>query len=116
MLDASIWNEWVRTRPAGVRAFIAVYLTPCAFCYRMEGNEGHYRLVSIAEPLLDDDPCTVTLLHGADSYLAGFAVFGIPGELLVPCDCGDWEEPSDEDIARSKLMVAALAAAKKEDH
>jgi hypothetical protein len=82
------WREWVASRPENVRVW-AEKLPPC--CYRHAGQpSGHYWLYSF--DVGQDDTVTVKLVHGSDSFMPGFAVFGVDPADLIPCNCSGWLE------------------------
>ena len=86
--------EWIASRPAVVKVAISK-CPPWIPCYRMKDNRGHYAIVSYGEPL-DDSSSRLTIAHGRDSYLAGIGVFGIDPDDMIPCGCGEFEWPTDE--------------------
>lgn len=97
--------EWIESRPPAVKE-VAKKLNPFT-CYRLKDNPGHYSLYSILEPK-GTGPCTVTIIHGHDSYLAGIRVFDINPDDLASCNCGQWESPTDQDILDRELELPAM--------
>jgi len=77
-------------------------------CYRSTENpRHHYRIYSYNENL------TVTLIHGDDSSLPGVNTFGQPAEQLIACDCGKWEWPTEENIARTRERTERTGAKRR---
>lgn len=85
------WQEWVASRPAGVRA-VAERFDPWSL-YRMKSTGQRVTIVSFGEPL---DGCPVTLtvwVSGKFNFtIPDLQVFGIDPDDLEPCDLPGPEE------------------------
>lgn len=96
-------EKWIAALPPEVRNLASrcpVYVP----CYRMTGNAGHYQLLSYAQSLVGLPPA-LTLLHGEDSFEPGVAVIGVPPEEVIPCGCGEWKPPTDDQINMTRLAA-----------
>lgn len=103
------WDAWVAERLPAVRA-IAEKFPPWVCLRGTNGREnGHYLVLAYEEPK-DDGPITLKIAHGADSFMPGFSVFGVPAEDLTPCGCGEWAWPSEEQAHESCATVDAFKA------
>jgi hypothetical protein len=74
-----------------------------ATCYRMKGNDGHYRIKGLDADA--DGHVTVQLIHGRDSYMPGVFVYGVETDELQRCACGRWEKPLPEQIEETKRWL-----------
>jgi len=72
-------------------------------CYRMEGNDGHYRISGLTGDA--DGNITAEVVHGRDSYFPGLLVFGIHLTELVPCNCGKLERPTKAQMVETKRKM-----------
>ena len=76
-------------------------------CYKCDGM-GHYIIHSYSNH--PDGSVTLQLAHGRDSFLPGYAVFGIDLSNLSLCGCGKWEKPTREqlNVVTLKQVVSTL--------
>jgi hypothetical protein len=96
-------QEWLAGLPPDVRE-LAIRCPAYVPCYGMKENNGHYQIISYGESLVGLRP-TMAVAHGRDSYLPGVAVFGVPGEDMIPCGCGKWELPTTDQINIARASV-----------
>jgi hypothetical protein len=96
-------TEWLSTLPAEVQA-LARICPSWVPCYRMTTNDGHYRVISYAQST-EGLPPLVVLAHGEDSFSPGVAVVGVPPEEMIPCGCGEWKEPTREQINIARMVA-----------
>jgi len=94
--DRAREEEWLANLPDEVQE-LARLCPPYVPCYRMTTNNGHYKIISYAQAPEGLPPAAV-LAHGEDSFLPGVAVVGVPPEELIPCGCGEWKNPTTEQI------------------
>lgn len=101
---------WLADRPQVIRD-MAKRMPPNT-CYRQrDGNPmGHYTLYSYSED------GTVSLVHGADSFLPGVMVFGVREDACVRCDCGNWKPPSEEAARATRAYIDVVAKAHHAKH
>jgi hypothetical protein len=93
-------KAWIKTLPKKVQKVANKY--PGDTCYRKDG--GHYRIRSYDEE--KDGSVSLQLIHGRDSFLPGVIVFGInPSDLLIQCNCGKWEPPTEEQTTVTRAML-----------
>lgn len=103
------WSKWVAERPPSVQA-VAVQFPPWICIRDASTGRGHYIVLAFAEPE-GDEPVTLRVAHGADSFMPGFEVFGIAPEDMRMCGCGAWSWPSEEQAAESSAEADAFIAA-----
>lgn len=105
-------EAWIAQRPPRVQAVARRYpgfRGGKLVCYRSTQNPRfHYTIYSIGEPEDPDAPCTLTLIHGADSTLPGVSTFGQPPEQLIECGCGHWEWPTAEQRASTHAYMMRM--------
>lgn len=99
------YDQWLAERPPFIRAQLDRH--PPGMCYRYE-SRGHYAIASFGED------GTVTLLHGADSFLPGIGVFGVPSVELERCGCGRYEVADADTAGRVAEKLHAEGAAMRE--
>lgn len=106
--DEVEFERWLSEpdRPEAVRKLARMYPP---VCYRSTTDRGHYRIIAYAE----DN--TVRLVHGRDSYLPGFSVFGYKPADLVKCECGEWDMPTPSQQKFSRRRVKAWIDRKKKE-
>lgn len=119
--DLKLFKEWMESRPRKIRTVLEQHFNPPALCYRLSNDpnhRGHYAFYSIYER--DDGKVLLTIAHGKDSFSPGLRVFGISPEEMVPCNCGKWEPPTQEQIddipniiERTKIMMEVTNAITK---
>lgn len=102
------WRMWVAARPPAIAEAATKWpgCTPSGEleCYRSKRHrDAHYAIRSYEE----GERVTVTVIHGADSFLPGVGAFGQELEELVRCGCGQWREASELEAARSNARVRA---------
>lgn len=108
--DERDFEEWLKDKSPAVQEAARKY--PPLGCYRDKRNyNGHYIVTGYGEPL-DGSAVTVALQHGADSYLPGVSTAGFDPEQLVACNCGWWQQPTDEQLKAMKEHFAALERAR----
>jgi len=83
---------WIASRPKKVQAVISK--CPPNTCYRGADGNGHYALYSYEEN--KSGKVSMKVVHGKDSFMAGFTVVGMSPDDIVKCGCGKWE-PVKED-------------------
>jgi hypothetical protein len=67
-------------------------------CYRSSENpHAHYAVHAY------NDDGTVRVIHGADSFLPGWEVFGYDPEILSVCDCKAFRFATEEETASVEL-------------
>lgn len=102
------WDAWVAARPAAVAAAMRRYPAwrdGALVCYRSTENPRfHYTIYSLSEH--PDGTVSATLVHGTDSTLPGVRTFGQPLAQLIPCQCGAWLPPTDEQVQRTRQRLA----------
>ena len=105
--DLQSFEDWLAERPEIADMVRAV--SPW-HCYRLKGNaRGHYAIYSYNEA------GTLTIMHGSDSFMPGFGVFGIePGDLVV-CDCGKYEHATMEQGAESERRIEVMRKLREMD-
>ena len=96
-------EAWIETLPDFVQ--VVVREKPPITCYRSSVNKGHYWLERVAE---NEGNLTYTVLHGSDSFLPGFEVFGVDPKTLIPCGCNQWEFPTEEQVRSAAKVRDAL--------
>lgn len=101
------WAKFLEGLPENVAAVARRY--PATACYRSRENSGHYQIVSYGET---GDVVTVTLAHGRDSFLPGVAVIGASVETLTVCGCGQWREPTRDQLHERHAHIVAHHAAR----
>lgn len=104
--DDQHFQEWVAARPPLVRDAIKRF--DPRVCYHAIDNAGHYTIYSFEEH--GEEPVTVSLIHGQDSYLPGIRVFGVSLETIKRCGCGMWEYPDQKQVERTRAMIEHAAA------
>lgn len=108
VLELLEFAAWFSSRPPLVRD--AIRIAPPWSCYRQAGREGrlagHYIIEKYEEH--EDGSVTVSVIHGADSFLAGHGVFGLNPATLKPCGCGEWQwpEPIRENLTNGPTALA----------
>jgi hypothetical protein len=102
------WEQWLASRPPAVAAVARRF--PPDVCYRSPDGRGHYVILTYGEPK-DGGPVTFRVIHGADSFHPGLQVFGMEQSDLLPCNCGNWEMASEEQIEETSAKVDAIAKA-----
>lgn len=103
-------EEWLQDKSPAVQA--AARKRPPYGCYRDSMNpRAHYVITGYGEPH-DGSAVTVALAHGADSFLPGVGTAGFDPEQLTECNCGHWQQPTDEQIEAMKEHFAALERAR----
>src|SRR5262245_36004869 len=105
--DLLAFDLWLEDRPPQIRE--AAKRCPPWNCYRLRGQSprGHYIIYSYDEPQ-DGSPVQVTLDHGGDSHSPGIRVFGNTVDDLDPCGCGQWEAPTDQQMAKTRMKIQML--------
>lgn len=87
------WEREIERMPESLRDIGRRF--PATTCYRAKDRpDGHY--IIVAYDLDMQRKPVVRVVHGADSYSPGIAVFGFDPETLTPCSCGKWEGPTDD--------------------
>jgi hypothetical protein len=70
-------------------------------CYRSSENpHAHYAVHAY------NDDGSIRVIHGADSFLPGWEVFGYDPELLTVCDCKEYRFATAEETASVELAQA----------
>lgn len=104
------YEAWVNEQPPHVQAIARKYpmrRDGKVVCYRSTQHPRmHYAIYSISEH--GDGPCTLTLIHGADSTLPGISTFGQPPEQLVECGCGRWQVPTRQQARRTHALMKRI--------
>ena len=105
-------QAWLDGLPPAVRVVVDRLGVDCV----RDGRGGHYVVQSYQTRSADcpthagGPPVTVTIAHGADSFLPGFGVFGIDPADLVPCGCGKWRAPTESQKRFAAARVRAMRA------
>lgn len=99
--DLASYTAWADKLPPAARE-VALRLRPNT-CYRSTENPGHYVIYSVS------NEGTVKLIHGADSYMPGFSVFGVDPQTLTECDCKLWELPTEAQQRIAKIRAENIA-------
>ena len=104
-LTAEELEAWCAGLPAHVAEVVRKY--PPDRCYRSTQNPRFHYVIYSYEENAPSTVVTLKLVHGADSTLPGIATFGQPVDQLLPCDCGKWKQPSEEQVARLSANIRA---------
>ena len=99
-------EEWIVEVgvPENVQAVIEE--RPCDVCYKSMIDRGHYWITGYVET---PEGVTVQLRHGKDSFFPGFTVPQYDPAALMTCGCGQYREPSSDQVQKADAVVAALA-------
>jgi hypothetical protein len=101
------YEKWMNDLPEQVQVVVKNW-PPYVPCYRMLDNPGHYKIVTYSEHEPNSEmPASLTLAHGRDSFLPGAGVLGVPPEQCVPCGCGAWENPTEEQTHDTLSTIVA---------
>ena len=100
-VNEAVWTAWLAERPLNVRE-VAEHLRPDT-CYRSTENRGHYCIRSYDEEKAGG--VTLHVIHGADSFLPGFGVFGVDPGTMRACGCGNWEPFAADDCAEGEPIA-----------
>jgi hypothetical protein len=100
------FEAWLDERPQ-IRELVNA--APPWHCYRIKDHPGgHYSIHSY------NDAGTLTLIHGADSFLPGVSTFGHKPESLVVCDCGTYEWATDQQSEATNAFLDQVAKERRE--
>lgn len=94
-------KDWIESRPLRIKEVAQKLITSDNSCLRStKYKNNHYRLYSIGETKKIPFKIVVSLVHGNDSFLPGFRVFGVDPEDLIVCNCGKWSLSKLEETKR----------------
>jgi hypothetical protein len=96
---------WIESRPPKVRSVIEKLGLSCV---RGADGRGHYDITAFSEDA-DTGEVTLKVVHGSDSFLPGFDVFGMLPDDFVECGCENWEPPTE---SQRKFAEARARASK----
>lgn len=102
--DEAEFERWLADRPESVQKLAREYPP---VCYRSTADAGHYRIIAYAED------GTMRVVHGHDSYLPGFSVYGYIASNLTRCECGEWDMPTQKQVKKSEEKVKAWVDVKR---
>jgi hypothetical protein len=99
--------EWVESLPPALRTIAARY--PMTSCYRHQEDPRWHYVIKGYDLHKETGVVSLQLVHGRDSSSPGIMTFGQPYEPLIPCNCGNWEWPTGEQIEERARHVARFA-------
>ena len=107
-ISPEAWEEYYAGMTPGCARMARRF--PPNQCYRDKDHAtAHYWIHAYSEDIrYPEAKPKVKIMHGRDSFHPGTVVFGFDPEQLVPCDCGNFEFPTDEQMAALNAYVKTL--------